>query len=679
MPVKPGQVLLTIIILCLYGSTALGQACTTLGQTPKTAFPVCGTTTFEQNNVPICSTTSLFVPGCSGNGSANYENKNPFWYKFTCYTSGTLGFTITPKNLADDYDWQLYDITGLDPDDVFTNQNIIISGNWSGSSGTTGASATGVDFIQCASNPLVEDKPRFAKMPNLIAGHEYILLVSHFTDSQSGYSLSFGGGTAVITDPTEPQLQKATPSCDGGKIVVKLNKKMRCNSLTTSGSEFSISPAITTVVSAVATNCSSSFDFDEITLTLAAPLTTGDYQLIINDGSDDNTILDNCERGIPVTEQTPFSFFIPQPIPIDSVGATGCAPNSIRLYFSKKIDCGTIAADGTNFAINGSTTVNIIGAAGSNCTEGLSDIITITFDQPIYTQGSYTVIPKLSVNGGAVRDECGKIIQPLPVSFTTTDTVSAAFSYANEMGCRMDTLTFSHDGAHGVTKWNWLFNGTETATTPSHSLIFPATSTNTIQLIVTNGVCLDTSAISLVLDNEVTANFTMPAIICPEDPLLMENTSTGLIDAWRWNFGLLRTSNLQTPDPYYFPNTNIETTYIIKLVASNTNIGCSDSMSKSIKVLNNCFIAVPTAFTPNGDGLNDFLYPTNAIKADNLQFKVYNRWGQLVFSSRNWQDKWNGKIGGLLQATGVYAWFLEYTHRDTGKKVFQKGTTTLIR
>ncbi len=573
----------------------------------------------------------------------------------------------------------MYDITGLDPDDVFTNQNIIISGNWSGSSGTTGASATGVDFIQCASNPLVEDKPRFAKMPNLIAGHEYILLVSHFTDSQSGYSLSFGGGTAVITDPTEPQLQKATPSCDGGKIVVKLNKKMRCNSLTTSGSEFSISPAITTVVSAVATNCSSSFDFDEITLTLAAPLTTGDYQLIINDGSDDNTILDNCERGIPVTEQTPFSFFIPQPIPIDSVGATGCAPNSIRLYFSKKIDCGTIAADGTNFAINGSTTVNIIGAAGSNCTDGLSDIITITFDQPIYTQGSYTVIPKLSVNGGAVRDECGKIIQPLPVSFTTTDTVSAAFSYANEMGCRMDTLTFSHDGAHGVTKWNWLFNGTETATTPSHSLIFPATSTNTIQLIVTNGVCLDTSAISLVLDNEVTANFTMPAIICPEDPLLMENTSTGLIDAWRWNFGLLRTSNLQTPDPYYFPNTNIETTYIIKLVASNTNIGCSDSMSKSIKVLNNCFIAVPTAFTPNGDGLNDFLYPTNAIKADNLQFKVYNRWGQLVFSSRNWQDKWNGKIGGLLQATGVYAWFLEYTHRDTGKKVFQKGTTTLIR
>ena len=678
MPVKPGQVLLTIIILCLYGSNALGQDCTTLGQTPKTAFPVCGTTTFEQNNVPICSTTSLYVPGCSGSGGANYANKNPFWYKFTCYTSGTLGFTITPKDLTDDYDWQLYDVTGLDPDEVFTNQNIIVSGNWAGNPGTTGTSANGSATIQCASS-YTGNEPRFAKMPNIVAGHEYILLVSHYTDSQSGYSLSFGGGTAVITDPAEPHLQKATPSCDGGKIVVKLNKKMRCNSLTASGSEFSIAPAVTTVVSAVATNCSSSFDFDEITLTLAAPITNGNYQLIINDGSDDNTILDNCERGIPVTEPTPFSFFIPQPIPIDSVGAVGCAPKSIKLHFSKKIDCSTIAADGTNFSITGPTTVNIIGATGNNCTDGLSDIIIVTFDQPIYTQGSYTLIPKLSVNGGAVRDECGKIIQPLPVSFTTVDTVSAAFTYINEMGCRKDTLTFSHDGAHGVTKWNWLFNSTETATTRSHSVIFPATSTNNIQLIVTNNICSDTSVITLTLDNEVTANFKMPDIICPEDPLLMENTSTGLIDSWRWNFGQLRTSNLKTPDPYYFPNTNIETTYLIKLVASNTSIGCSDSISKPVRVLNNCFIAVPTAFTPNGDGLNDFLYPTNAIKADNLQFKVYNRWGQLVFSSRNWQEKWNGKIGGLQQATGVYAWFLEYTHRDTGKKVFQKGTTTLIR
>ena len=678
MLLKPGFVLFIFFSFSLYGTTALGQDCTTLGQTPSTAFPVCGTTTFEQNNVPICSTTSLFVPGCSGNGNANYANKNPFWYKFTCYVSGTLGFVITPKDLTDDYDWQLYDVTGLNPDEVFTNLNIIVSGNWSGSSGLTGASSSGVNFIQCASNPAVETKPTFAKMPDLVAGHEYILLVSHFTDSQSGYSLSFGGGTAVITDPTEPHLQKATPSCDGAKITVKLNKKMKCSSLTATGSEFSLSPAVTTVVSAMATNCSASFDFDEVTLTLANPLSSGNFQLIINNGSDVNTVLDNCGRGIPVNEQTGFIYTIPQPIPIDSVGNTGCAPDAIKLYFSKKIDCSTIAANGSNFLVTGPTPVNIIAASGS-CTDGMSDIITVKFDKPIYTKGLYTVTPKLSVNGGAVMDECGKIIQPLPVTFNTADTVSAVFTYNNTMGCRFDTLTFSHDGAHDITKWDWLFNGTITATTQSHTIIFPASGTNTIQLAVTNGVCSDTANGTIELNNEVKADFEMPDVICPEDPLEMINTSAGLVDEWRWNFGAVGSSSLQTPLPFQFPMNNIESYYMIKLVAANNAIGCADSISKRLKVLDNCFIAVPTAFTPNGDGLNDFLYPNNALKADNLGFKVFNRWGQLVFASHNWQEKWNGKIKGIEQASGVYVWFLEYTHRDTGKKVFQKGTTTLIR
>ena len=64
---------------------------------------------------------------------------NPFWYSFTCYTSGTLGFLITPKNLGDDYDWQLFDITGHNPSEVYTNPALIVTGNWSGTSGVTGA------------------------------------------------------------------------------------------------------------------------------------------------------------------------------------------------------------------------------------------------------------------------------------------------------------------------------------------------------------------------------------------------------------------------------------------------------------------------------------------------------------------------------------------------------------
>ena len=166
----------------------------------------------------------------------------------------------------------------------------------------------------------------------------------------------------------------------------------------------------------------------------------------------------------------------------------------------------------------------------------------------------------------------------------------------------------------------------------------------------------------------------------PRDQLTGTNTSQGLIDNWLWNFDRVSTSTIKDPAPVRFnPPFNQEVLYTILLTASNTALGCSDMKTKQLKVLKNCFIAVPTGFTPNNDGLNDYFYPNNAVKADNLDFKVFNRWGQLVFHSRNWKDKWDGKINGQPQTTGVYAWILSYTHHDTGEKIFQKGTTVLIR
>jgi gliding motility-associated-like protein len=665
---------LLLIVFLFSAGRGLSQ-CTVLGQNPNTAFPVCGNIVFEQTTVPICGDNNLEVPGCAG--GAAYADKNPFWYKFTCFQAGSLGFVITPNDLTDDYDWQLYDITGIDPQLIYTTPSSIVTGNWSGSSGTTGASATGVSFIQCASSPNA-GAPTFAAMPNLIAGHTYILLVSHFTDSQSGYSLSFGGGTAVITDPKEPHLQAVTADCDGQKLTLKLNKKMKCGSLSATGSEFSILPAVSTVVSAVATNCSASFDFDEVTITLSAPVPSGDYELVIKNGSDANTLLDNCDRTVPQTEQVPFKYTIPQPTPIDSIERIGCAPDLFRLHFSKKIACGSIAADGSDFTIAGTTPV-AVSSAYTDCTSGFNDVITVKLSAPIYTAGNYVLSVRPGTDGNTVIDECGRQTLPQTIPFTTVDTVSARFTFTNALGCRNDTLTCSHDGANGVNSWNWLFNNSTTATTPSHTIAFPASSSNSIQLIVSNGTCADTALTTVVLDNEVKAGFDLPATICPEDPLIVTNTSTGLVDLWKWSFDVVASSNSKDPQPVFFPGTNIEAAYTIKLLATNTTLGCTDSAKHRLKVLNNCYIAVPTAFTPNNDGKNDYLYPNNAIKAENLEFTVYNRWGQVVFHSRDWTQKWDGTIGGIPQASGVYVWMLKYTHRDTKQNVFQKGTTTLIR
>jgi gliding motility-associated-like protein len=88
---------------------------------------------------------------------------------------------------------------------------------------------------------------------------------------------------------------------------------------------------------------------------------------------------------------------------------------------------------------------------------------------------------------------------------------------------------------------------------------------------------------------------------------------------------------------------------------------------------------VPSAFTPNRDGINDYLYPLNAFKATNLSFKIFNRYGQIVFETTDWTQKWDGTIKGKNQPSGTYVWTLSYTESDTGKNVSVKGSSTLIR
>jgi len=656
----------------------LGQACTNLGQTPSTAFPVCGTNIFHQASVPICATVNIFVPGCSNQpGSANYQNKNPYFYKFTCFVGGTLGFLIAPLSSNEDYDWQLWDITGHNPDDIFTDNTLVVTGNWAGTYGNTGASASGVNSIQCASSP-TGNAPTFAAMPTLIVGHEYLLMVSHFTDGQSGYDLSFGGGTAVITDPTTPHLTTAKADCDGVKITVKLNKKVKCNSITASGTEFSLSPAIATVISASPDSCSSAFDFDEITLTLSAPLINGNYSVVISNGSDGNTLKDNCDNLIPQGEIASFTYNKPQPIFADSVGKVGCAPSSIRIYFPKKISCYTIASNGSDFTVTGPSPV-VVTKAGGNCATGLTPYVDVDFAGPIVVKGIYTVTLKAGTDGNVVVDECGQETPIQTLTFTAVDTVSAEFIYDINYGCTKDTVFFIHDGAHDVNKWVWLINTLPPITTQNTSAVFGASSTNNIQLSVTNGVCSDSSSAVITLNNEVKASFTCDDIICPEDKLTITNTSKGTIDSWRWNFGSLATSFVKDPSPFLFPTLSREIKYPVKLTVNNLALGCSDSVTKMITVLDFCSTDIPTAFTPNGDGLNDTFGPHNALKADNYYFRIYNRWGQLIFEAKDWKKRWDGKFNGSLQGTGTFVWMLTYTGHDTGQKVLKKGTVTLIR
>ncbi len=641
------------------------------------AFPVCGEDTFKQATVPKGHTHSLAVPGCTMDG-ALYQDTNPFWYSFTCYTAGSLGFTITPNNLGDDYDWMLYDITGHDPNDVYTNASLIVTGNWAGTYGLTGAKGGGSPKIQCASVP--KDKhPTFSTMPNLKQGHKYLLLVSHYTESQSGYSLTFGGGSAVIKDPVLPHLETATVLCDRKSLTVVLNKPMRCNSLASDGSDFSIESNPVSVISAVGANCSNAFDMDSLRITLSAPLDPGTYSLKAKLGNDENTLLDDCGRSVPVDESISFTVLPPHPTPMDSLTPPACAPKILHLVFSDPMQCSSIAPDGSDFNLSGSTNVGIIGASANCSDEGLTNVIDITLSDSIVTEGNYQVTLKAGNDGNTIINECGQATTAgAVVSFSTKDTVSAFFDYTIDYGCKFDTIELNYQPANGVNQWQWIIDSAFTSPAQNPSIIEDVFGPKQVQHIVTNGFCSDTVTRVVNLDNILKASFQAPQEVCPKDVVSFGNTSIGNIVAWYWDFGDGNSSLDETPGAHLYPNTDRGKTYNVTLAVKN-NLGCYDTVRASITKLQSCYITVPNAFTPNNDGKNDYLYPLNAFSATDLEFLVYNRYGQLVFETRDWSRKWDGTIGGKPQPTGTFLWTLRYTDGASGKKFFLRGTSVLIR
>lgn len=665
------------LVILLLSSRLSAQTCTTLGQTPSTAFPVCGTTTFNQTNVPICITRNFKVPGCENDGAA-YGDKNPFWYRFHCYQTGSLSFLITPNNSNDDYDWMLYDITGHSPDEVFTNNSLIVTGNWAGTYGNTGASNAGVGFIQCASDPNA-NLNSFSTMPQILQGHDYLLLVSHFTDTQSGYSLSFGGGTGVITDPLQPKIEQSWAGCGGVTVTLKMNKKMKCSSLAADASDFSLSPAAATIVSATAVGCSNSFDMDTVVLTMSNALPPANYTITAKIGSDGNTLLDNCNNTLPNGSTINFTVFPIQPTPMDSIKPVGCAPDKLQLVFRKPMNCNSIAANGSDFTVTGPTPVTVTGASG-NCVNGVTSVIIVQLSAPIQTAGNYQIHLTTGDDGNNVIDECGQQTPGSSLPFSTSDTVNANFTYDILFGCRFDTVNCFHAGGNGVNQWTWKVDNVNASTLQNPSFAFSVFGPKQVQLAVSNGVCTDSSAETVLLDNELRARFGYPDVLCPEDKAIFTDSSIGKIISWNWDFGNGSTSSLQNPLPetYALVTTKPFKLYPVQLIVEN-NLQCFDTIVHQVKVVYSCYITVPNAFTPNGDGKNDYLYPLNAWKAANIEFFIYNRYGQVVFHTTDWTKKWDGTINGATQGTGVFVWSLRYTDRDTRQQFFKRGTTVLIR
>ncbi len=109
-----------------------------------------------------------------------------------------------------------------------------------------------------------------------------------------------------------------------------------------------------------------------------------------------------------------------------------------------------------------------------------------------------------------------------------------------------------------------------------------------------------------------------------------------------------------------------------------TNAGCLTVDTQLVKTIEKIEAFVPNAFTPNNDGRNDYLRPIFKGALSVGYFRVFNRWGQLLFEGKNLQAGWDGTYKGLDQAQQTVVWMLDFVGVD-GKVYTQKGTCVLIR
>jgi|GEM_PF-4460825 len=140
----------------------------------------------------------------------------------------------------------------------------------------------------------------------------------------------------------------------------------------------------------------------------------------------------------------------------------------------------------------------------------------------------------------------------------------------------------------------------------------------------------------------------------------------------------------QWKQPIYFENDTLKSTYA--LIRNSGYIylyvtdqyGCKAEDSMYIAPPPCCSIYFPNSFTPNGDGKNDVFRPITAGHHDLDFFNVFNRWGQLIYSSANEKDGWNGTAHGIPVDAGTYFYTIRYKCVN-GEYFSEKGEVILIR
>jgi gliding motility-associated-like protein len=185
-----------------------------------------------------------------------------------------------------------------------------------------------------------------------------------------------------------------------------------------------------------------------------------------------------------------------------------------------------------------------------------------------------------------------------------------------------------------------------------------------------------------VYPNPNAAFNSIPAVIEEGDSQISFNDfSTGQIESWSWTISYPNealSSSEQNPVFQIPPGTSGEIPVSLSVTDMN---GCTDSVTKTLTILQNANVFIPNCFTPDEDEINTTFQPvySGAISDEDYLLRVYNRWGELIFQSRNKDLGWDGMNDGKPHPIGVYVYCVEYKLKSNNFIHVHYGRVTLLK
>lgn len=224
-----------------------------------------------------------------------------------------------------------------------------------------------------------------------------------------------------------------------------------------------------------------------------------------------------------------------------------------------------------------------------------------------------------------------------------------------------------------IVQWNWDFdnmNASSNLQNPSNIFTNPGVISVVLEAVSDSGCVVSISENVTILAGPIADFSYSPTIAFASENIIFTDLSTnGPIANWLWDFGDFSGGISQNETNQY----SEAGAYEVTLTVTDEN-DCKNSITKPLFIGNPPVL--PTAFTPNSDGEND-VFIIRGGPFDDVDFKIYNNWGQLVFTSNDVSIGWDGTYNGVDSPVGVYTW--TYTVLIGDDKINKEGDVTLMR